>query len=232
MTSPEPGGGIFANAWDTVATAPRWLVISVVVGGGVLAYVLIRTATKDDSGAGDGSSYQEDSRKSWRQKATDLLIARGYNPQQVQSAMSHYFDGGSLSPQDSALISAAIMQLGWPDTSNSTAPDYATSNPITNPGPGAPRGGNASSSTGGVGNSGTPDLQNVDDSGSDAPTGNWYIVSMGFGWTSTFRGIAAYYYGNPTLGTTLMQYNPGVATSDYARIPPGTRVTVPRQLQH
>lgn len=231
MTSPAPSpppsrslGDSLAGAWDTVSTAPRWVVVGVVVGGGVFAYVLIRTAQGGTTGG-----KADPGNKTWRQQATDMLISRGYNPRDVQQAMSHYFDGGAMSPQDSALITTAIMTLGYPNTPGES-PDYQTSNPITNPGPGAPRASNIGSSTGGIGNSGTPDYeQNVStDTGS---AGNWYVISQGFGWTSTLRGIAANFYGNPTLGIQLLAYNPNIGTA-YDRIPPLTRVTVPRQLQN
>lgn len=225
--APEPSGGLgdsLAGAWDTVTTAPRWVIVSVVVGGGVLAYVLIRTRQGGTTGGKEAPGN-----KTWRQQATDMLISRGYPPQQVQAAMTHYFDGGALSPQDSALISTAIMSLGYPDTPGES-PGYRTSNPITDPGPGAPRGSNIGSSTGGVGNSGTPDYDQNSSVDMES-AGNWYVVSMGFGWTSTLRGIAANFYGNPSLGNRLLAYNTNIG-SDYERIPPGKKLTVPRQLQN
>lgn len=226
--APQPSGNGFGDSlrggWETVSSAPRWVLVSVVVGGGVLAFVLIKTRSDGTTGG-----KADPGNKTWRQEATDMLISRGYSPQQVQTAMSHYFDGGALSPQDSALISTAIMSMGFPDTPGES-PDYATSNPITDPGPGAPSGSNVSSSTGGVGNSGTPDYtQNATTTTSGVS--NWYVISMGFGWSSTLRGIAANFYGNPSLGTKLLAYNSSVGT-DYDRIPPGTRITVPQQLQN
>lgn len=227
--APEPGpslGESLRGGWDTVTSAPRWVLVTgavVIVGGGVYLYY---RSTQQTGGKSDPGN------KTWRQQATDLLISRGYNPSQVQAAMSHYFDGGALSPQDSALISTAIMSLGYPDTPGES-PDYATSNPVTDPGPGAPSGSNVSSSTGGVGNSGTPDYQQNADTTTTTSggTGNWYVISMGFGWSSTLRGIAANFYGNPSLGTKLLAYNPTLST-DFDKIPPGTRVTVPRTLQN
>jgi hypothetical protein len=237
MTTPQPtpdptpngGGNPVTNAWENFRTAPRWVWVAVVVVGGLAAWWFIHQTQSS------GDTTVTDDTQTWRQKATDLLISRGYQQGQVQTAMSHYFDGGQMSAQDTALIQAAIMSIGLPGIPGQS-PDYQTSNPVTDPGPGAPSASNASSSTGGVGNSGTPDLQNVttygDDGSPDPPAGNWKVVSMGYGWTSTLRGIATNMYGNASLGTTLLAYNSGLVASDWQQIPAGKTVTVPRQLQN
>lgn len=62
----------------------------------------------------------------------------------------------------------------------------------------------------------------------DQPTAYWYVVSLGYGWSSTLRGISQQFYGDTSHADVLLQLNPGTTASTYARIAPGVKIKVPR----
>lgn len=223
--SPSPDGSVITSAWNAARSMPRWGWVAVALGGGLVAYYLIwkPAPTSDNT-----NSAPVEQGSTWREDAAALLASRGYSNDDIQSALTHFFDGGALSTQDSALITAASGAIGPPDNTVGP-PDYQTSNPVTNPGPGAPYGGGASPGygyTGGIGNQTTTNP--VDDSGTDAAPGTWSIASMGYGWTSTLRGIAQNFYGSAEYASSLLAANAGKVPNVWEQIPAGTLVTVPR----
>jgi hypothetical protein len=217
MTAPEPPPvtpqhGTVTGAIDTFRNLPRWAMFAVIAVGGLVAWYVYKAATSADTTS-----------TTWEQNARDLLTSRGYDPVAIESALSHYQGGGTMSPDDTALIAEAIRALGTPDMPVTTGNG-------TTPSPVIPSGGVAN----GIG---TPTDPTVITDPSTVPTipdtsssGYWYVVSLGYGWSSTLRGISQQFYGTTDQATMLLQLNPGTTSSEYARIQPGVKIKIPRSL--
>lgn len=143
---------------------------------------------------------------SWTDRATALLTSRGYTNNQITDALNHYYRGG-MTVQEQDMIAQVIRAIGTPDMPETSITEVPPPSPVTP--------------------SGRPE-----DTPTPIPDNNgtayWYVTSMGFGWTSSFRGIAQQLYGDPNKGYLLQQVNPGLATSDYGKLPIGTIVKIPR----
>lgn len=149
--------------------------------------------------------YKSGTTDSWTDRATALLTSRGYTHAQISIALNHYFQGG-MTTQDQEIIAEAIRALGTPDLPNITTGVHPSSpvNPT------------------GTYNSTTPITT--------TNGGYWYVVSMGVGWSSSFRGLAQQFYGDANKGTIIQQANPGITSADYQRIPVGTSIKIPRSV--
>lgn len=112
MTQPTPNGASFSDIISTVREAPRWLIITVVIGGGLLAYWFLSGRERSDTTAQD---YGD-----WRSRAIELLVERGYYRPSAERAVNAYLDGGFMGPEDIALITIVIRALGTPDMPSNT----------------------------------------------------------------------------------------------------------------
>lgn len=207
MTAPEPPPvtpqhGTVTGAVDTFRNLPRWAMFAVLAVGGLVAWYVYKAATSANATS-----------TTWEQNARDLLTSRGYDPVAIESALSHYQGGGTMSPDDTALIAEAIRALGTPDMPTTTATGDGTT-----PSPVIP--------SGGV----TTDPSTVPTIPDTGASGYWYVVSLGYGWSSTLRGISQQFYGTTDQATMLLQLNPGTTSSEYARIQPGVKIKIPRSL--
>lgn len=225
MTTPEPqSDGMLSGVMESVREMPRWLLVTVVVGGGVLAWYLIRATKSDDvPSESDTRDASADAVAAWRERARQLLTSRGYSYTEINSALRHYLDGGTMTPQDITIIGVAIRELGVPGLEDND-PSYSVSSPQTLPGPGAPHASNLGDTTGGEGNYTGQYADSTEQT-------YWYVPSLGFGPTSTMRGLAVAYYGDESYAPLVLQTNPGIVASIYDRIPTGTIVRVPRSVR-
>jgi hypothetical protein len=149
-----------------------------------------------------GSSNNTTSNKTWNNNAVDYLTQRGYSTSQAQSAVNAYTSGQQLSQQQVSLVSEAVAAVGTPDMPTNTTPVVPSGSGAT-----------------------TAPTESADNA-----SGVWKVTSMGVGWTSTFRGIAQQFYGDPSDSSYISSVNPGVTPSDFSMIPAGTVVSVPRSL--
>jgi hypothetical protein len=208
VTTPEPPAmgkpaqGSIGRSIDTFRTLPRWAMVGIVIVGGLVGWYVYRAASSANTAS-----------PTWEQNARDLLTSRGYDPVDIESALSHYQGGGQMSAQDLALIAEVIRAIGTPDM-----PSAGATSDVTNPSPVVP--------SGGV----TTDPSTIPTIPDTSENGYWYVVSLGFGWSSSLRGISQQFYGDTTHATMLLQLNPGTTSSEFARIQPGVRIKVPRSL--
>lgn len=224
MTAPSPGepsspdygssggGGGIGAAFENVRYMNKWVLFAIValIALAVWWFFYHRPEQSSDKVG--------DSEVSWEARARQMLLDRGYNQWEVDSALQHYLYGGQMSVQDQALISVAIRSLGTPDFPN----QQPNNNPASpwNQIPSTPTGPVDNGNTGvGVDGGNTVDTQ----------SGFWYVTSTGFGPTSSLRGIAQQYYGSANMAVNLLPFNPDISTVN-ERIPPGKVVTVPRSL--
>lgn len=121
MTSPTPQTGSFSDVVNTVREAPRWLIVSVVIVGGVLAWWLISGRSRPDTTEAD---YGD-----WRSRAIELLVERGYYRPTAEKAVDAYLNGGFMGPEDITLITIVMRALGTPDIPNRTSGGGNTSLP-------------------------------------------------------------------------------------------------------
>lgn len=126
MSTPAPAGQgrSVADVVTTIRDAPRWVLISVVVVGGLLAWYLLRGRDTTEADYGD-----------WRSRAVALLVERGYNREASERAVGRYLDGGYLGPEDVSLIAIVIRSLGTPDM-RTEAPSETSPNYLDNSNPG------------------------------------------------------------------------------------------------
>lgn len=237
MTQPTPSGGsVVSRAYDGVRTLDtRWLIL-IVVAGGVLTWWMLKdtgSTGSTDNGSnggpkGDGSSYSKET-GDWAGKARSLLLSQGYSQYDVNAALKHYLRGGQMTPEDTTLIGIAVSRLGIPGVGSGSDPSYAVSSPNTNPGPGAPSSGLSNGYNSGVGNATNEQSVNAANENQTGQT-YWYVPSMGFGPTATYRGLAAMYYGNMNLAPAIEAANPNGPSTVYGQIPPGTITKVPRTV--
>ena len=143
----------------------------------------------------------------WNNQAVSYLTSRGYDTKDANNAVTAYTSGSQLTDNDVNLIGQAVQALGTPDMPSGDLSTRSTDLPVLVP---SGSGSTTSSST--------------------TPKEYWYVTSLGAGWTATFRGIAQQFYGTASNSNAISAVNPGVATSDYAQIPAGTVITVPRSL--
>jgi len=237
MTQPTPSGGsVVSRAYNGVRGLDTRYLILIVIAGGVLAWYLLKD-NSDDSDAdnssnggpkGDGSSYSKQS-ANWADKARKLLLSQGYSQYDVNSALKHYLRGGQMTPQDSTLIGVAVGRLGIPGVGSGSDPSYDVSSPTTNPGPATPSSGISNGYNSGVGN-----YTNEQDANSATQTQTgqtyWYVPSLGYGTTATYRGLALMYYGDSNLAPAIQAANPNGPSTVYGQIPPGTITKVPRSV--
>lgn len=225
MTQPDPPStGTVARAYNNIIGMDRRILFGIVIAGGVVAYLMLRKP----SSSIDDANNDSDSSTSWRQRASDILKQRGYSNAQINSALGHYLDGGTMSPQDTDLITAVMGTIGRPGIPNAD-PSYQSGSVITNPGPAAPRAGNQSTYDGGVGN--VTNEQDITDGNADTVQTYWYVPSLGVGYSASYRGLAAQFYGNEQLATAILAANPGGPNTVFGRITPGTITKVPRSVK-
>lgn len=229
MTSPD-------SVVQTAQELPKWAMAAIVIGGGLLAWKLMSgmSSNPDEDTAQSHAdkqrkAYEKGSRVTpWNQRARDVLISRGYSQTEANSALRHYLGGGTMSPADSSAIATVIQAIGTPQFPNSD-PSYSASSPQTSPGPGAPNAGLLTEQdTGGVGNA----INFTADPTDSVPT-YWYVPSLGFGNTATYRGLAKLYYGNEELAPMILAVNrstPLAPSTTWQAIPPGLITKVPRSV--
>lgn len=233
MTSPE-------GVAQTAAALPKWAIAAIIVAGGFLAWKISKGVSDDPDrdAAKSHAEKQYDAYKKgtkvapWNERARNAAISRGYSQLEVSSALRHYLGGGTMTPQDTTVISTIIGQIGTPQYPNSD-PSYSGSSPQTNPGPGAPNAGlirdpdsEAPSYNGGIGNAINFDTD------PDAVS-YWYVPSLGFGNTASYRGLAMLYYGDESKANVIMQVNratPLAPSTVWQMIPPGFITKVPRSV--
>lgn len=229
MTAPAPPGSS-GGVIGTARSLPIWGWVLIAAASGVVVYWFVSErdpAPDDDRNRTDKDKTKDCNRSgvgpTWEQRARQTLLSRGYSRMETNTALGKYLRGGTMTPQDQSMVAIAIGQFGTPDIPNND-PSYATFSPQTQPGPGAPAAGNADTGyNSGVGNQTAFD--------SDNPVNTyWYVPSSGFGYTSTYRGLANQYYGDESKATVIMAANPGVVTSVWERIPPGVITKVPRNV--
>lgn len=233
MTQPTPSGGsVVSNAYNGVRELDtRWL-IAIVVAGGLLAWYFLKDNSDSDDSSnssnggpkGDGSSYNKES-SDWAKKAKALLLSQGYSQYDVNSAIRHYLRGGQMTPEDTTLVGIAVSRLGIPGVGSGSDPSYTVTSPSTNPGPAAPRASTQSQYDGGTGNA-----TNEQSVGAQTGQTYWNVPSLGFGPTSTYRGLALMYYGTANLAPAIQAANPNGPSTVYGQIPPGTITKVPRTV--
>jgi hypothetical protein len=196
-SSPPANNGLnFSELADTIRNAPRWLVFGVVIAGGLLAWYFL-----------SGKETPETTQASWRDRAIELLVERGYYRPNAERAVDSYLKGGYMTPEDVALITIVLRALGQPDKKE---------------GAGLP----AQPETQYPGDPGT-------DPATDLPTGNlpgeyWYVPVAPAGWSSTFNGISLQFYGTTSRAELLKQQNPNLQSTTYGKLPVGANVKVPR----
>ncbi|MGH3570868.1 MAG: hypothetical protein ACRDUW_03415 [Pseudonocardiaceae bacterium] len=183
---------------------PRWAMLGVVAAGGLVGWYIYKAASAPST-----------TPPTWEQNARNLLTARGYPSSDIESALSNYQGGGTMSPMDLKLIAEVIRAIGTPDM-----PTAAVDSSGINPTSVVPDGGLTTTDPSAA-STVVPD---------NSTAGYWYVISLGYGWSSTLRGISQQFYGDTTHSTMLLQLNPGTTTSDYARIPPGVKIKIPRSL--
>jgi hypothetical protein len=198
VTTPAAGtpssGTSFTELADTIRNAPRWVVFGVLVAGALLTWYLL-----------SGKETPETTQASWRDRAIDLLVERGYYRVNAERAVDNYLKGGYMSPEDVSLITIVLRVMGAPDKKEGAG---LPAQPETEY-PGDP------------------------DPVTDLPTGNlpgeyWYVPVAPAGWASTFNGISLQFYGNTSRAELLKQQNPNLQSTTYGKLPVGATVKVPR----
>lgn len=194
MTTPyaKPDTSL-SGVWGELATLPRWALVGIVTGAGLLAWWLLK---------GVGSANTPTINQTWSNNAVTYLTQQGYPQAQAQSAVNAYSSGQQLTQQQVSLVSDAVAAVGTPDMPTNTSPVVPSGSGATT----------------------APTVS------TNSASGVWKVTSMGVGWTSTFRGIAQQFYGDPSDSTYISAVNPGVTPSDFSMIPAGTVVSVPRSL--
>lgn len=201
---PQPQGNSATRVIGVFRELPRWAMIAVVAAGGLVGWYVYKAATSANTVP-----------PTWEQQARDLLTSRGYDPIDIESALNHYQGGDTMSPQDLTLMAEVIRAIGTPDMPTSPSD-------VTNPSPVIP--------SGGVSDGSTTDVSTVPSIPDTSASGYWYVISLGYGWSSSLRGISQQFYGDDSQATMLLQLNPGTTASEYARIAPGVKIKVPRSL--
>lgn len=216
---------------------PAWL-WGVVIGGGIAAYAWITRSdntltpapaappSADYSGAADAGDIQGvptvtdtsvpvTTNPAWVRVVTDRLVALGYDPVQVNNALTKGLAGLALTAQEAALWNEAVRRYGAP-------PEGAPPITVTNPGPSPTP---------------TPDPEpDEEPSPSPVPTpppGHWEVVvkytTRNPPWNSTISGMAAHFGISPW---TVVWNHPNNASLRGLRgrpelIRPGDRVWIP-----
>lgn len=198
-SSPPANNGLnFSELADTIRNAPRWLVFGVVIAGGLLAWYFL-----------SGKETPETTQASWRDRAIDLLVERGYYRQNAERAVDHYIKGGYMSPEDVSLITIVLRVMGPPDKKEGAGqPSPESDDYVATEYPGDP-------------------------ATNDLPTGNlpgeyWYVPVAPAGWSSTFNGISLQFYGTTSRAEIIKQQNPNLQSTTYGKLPVGASVKVPR----
>jgi hypothetical protein len=198
-SAPQSNGASFTELVDTAREAPRWLVFGVVLAGGLLAYWFFSVRES------------ETPQMSWRDRAVELLVERGYYRPNAERAVNSYLNGGHMTAEDVALITIVLRALGQPPKNEKAA---QPSSPTTEY-PGDPI-----------------DIPN-DEPNYDLPSGvlpgeYWYVPVAPAGWSSTFNGISLQFYGTTSHAALIQQVNPGLQSTTYGKLPVGATVKVPR----
>jgi hypothetical protein len=194
------GGMSFTELTDTIRNANKWVLAGIVLAGGLLAWWLLHgTETKAAVGA------------SWRDRAVELLVARGYYRPTAERAVDNYLKGGYMSPEDVQLMTIVFRVMGKPvdaDVSSGIGVQPSASTDYT----------------------GTEDTQPQSNGlpSSALPGEYWYIPVAPAGWASTFNGISLQFYGTTSRAEFLRQDNPGLQTTTYGKLPVGKTVKVSR----
>ncbi|MGE3429259.1 MAG: hypothetical protein AB7I44_21130 [Hyphomicrobiaceae bacterium] len=102
----QPNTNTFSDVIATVKDAPRWLIITVVIAGGLLAYWLVSGKETVDTTAQD---YGD-----WRSRAIEMLVERGYYRASAERAVDAYLNGGFMGPEDISLMTIVIRAMGAP----------------------------------------------------------------------------------------------------------------------
>jgi hypothetical protein len=199
-SSPPANGGLsFTELGDTIRNANRWVLLGIVVAGGLLAWWFLH-----------GSETKEAKGASWRDRAVELLVARGYYRPNAERAVDSYLNGGYMSPEDVSLMTIVFRVMGKPsdaDKSNGVGvvpPSQSTEYPDDTQLP----------------SNATP---------SDALPGEyWYVPVAPAGWSSTFNGISLQFYGTTSRAELLKQDNPNLQSTTYGKLPVGSTVKVAR----
>lgn len=87
------------------------------------------SSSSNSSTSSNSVTYQTNN--AWEQAAVNYLIANGYPSVTSQNALSNYLDGYAMTPQQLALISVVLKQIGAPPLG--VAPTTTTTTPTTTP---------------------------------------------------------------------------------------------------
>lgn len=149
------GGGAAGVLTKPVGPLPLWGWIAVVGVAGVIVVKRrsgAKAATPDQvtyaqqaqiptvgNGAGGGSpivsggSPKPTTNDGWRSQAVTVLVAKGYSPLAVDTALAKYLQGAALDSTQRALIDIALANLGTPPNPPPASPDGPTTTPNTEP---------------------------------------------------------------------------------------------------